>query len=96
MQRLLAWWRFRRIRRTGMAVARAFGEAGDEAQRLTFAFHGAFEGHECPYCRAVWTALEAEPGLNERLREAEADMAAGRWYYGQTPNSDWPKNGPQA
>lgn len=32
----------------------------------------------CPVCAFVWSRLEAQPGFNERMRTAEAELAAGR------------------
>lgn len=53
MNRLRVWWRYRQIRRTGEAVGRALHDTGNAFERLTFAFHVAFEGHDCPYCKAA-------------------------------------------
>ena len=47
----------------------------------------------------VWSDLESTPGFNERMRQAEADIGAGRWFSfdtttGETtPNPDWPTDG---
>lgn len=51
--------------------------------------------------RSIWADLEAQPGFNEQMRAAEAEIASGRFYTldpvtGDThPNPDWPKDGPQ-
>ena len=48
------------------------------------------------WSRRLWAALEAEPGFNAAMREAEADIEAGRWYdLDGNPNPDWPRAGPQ-
>jgi hypothetical protein len=36
-------------------------------------------GRDCWICASVWAYLEAMPGFNEGMREAEADFAAGRF-----------------
>jgi hypothetical protein len=38
----------------------------------------AIRGRDCGICASVWAYLEAMPGFNDDLRQAEVDLAAGR------------------
>lgn len=68
-------------------------------------FHDRIKPHRfaekgCRVCRAVWSGLMDQPGIEASLEQGKADMEAGRWYrwHGNgvtTPNPDWPKDGPQ-